>query len=61
MYGLAPKIWKSYRFRPILHEFDILFTLRTYVLNCEKDPTWIFGRACDTPLDIRVAPGGCLI
>ena len=50
---------KSYPFRPILHEFHTLFTLRTYsILNCEKRPFLReFLNEPDTPLDIRVPLG----
>ena len=49
---------KSYPFGPILHEFDTLFTLRTYSARLlKRDPFYVnFWTSLIPPLDMQVAP-----
>ena len=55
-YVRSPK--KSYPSRPILHEFDTLFTLHTYSAGLvKKDPFYVnFWTSLILPLHIQVAP-----
>ena len=50
---------KSYPFRPVLHEFDTLFMLRTYSVQLWKITlfTWIFGWAWYPPWHSSAPPG----